>query len=367
GDFPAFALIQGSSVGLWELTIFVGLAILAGLVARLFMMSIMVTTRLAERVKIPVWSKPALAGLMVGCIGLVFPQVLGVGYGTTEAALEGQFPLYLLVVLCLVKILATSISLGFGFAGGVFSPALVIGAMLGGAYGLFVDTALPWLGASPAAYTLVGMAAVAAAVLGAPISTALIIFEMTGDFALTLVVMVAVVVASIITRQFHGGSFFHWQLESRGLDLREGFETTLLRQKTVEDLQVVDFRTVAETAGLAEIRRQLLRAPEGQLYVVNGEGRLTGILTLADLAEAAFDPALDAQVQAKDAMRKGPIVLFPFDTLERALRTFRESGETQLAVVAGKEDHSLVGIVHEGSLLEAYNQALVLVRKEERG
>jgi len=103
-----------------------------------------------------------------------------------------------------MKIIATAVSIGLGFGGGIFSPSLVIGAMIGGAYGVLAGQLLPGITSDPAAYFLVGMGAITAAVLGAPLSTTLVIFEMTGDYALTLAVMVAVVTSSVIAQQFHG-------------------------------------------------------------------------------------------------------------------------------------------------------------------
>ena len=157
--------------------------------------------------------KPAVAGLVVGLCGLAFPQVLGVGYGVTENTLLVNIPLMLLLAIAAAKIFATAISIGWGFGGGVFSPSLVIGALTGGAFGIIFTGLFPEYSSGPAAYTLVGMGAVAAAVLGAPISTTLIIFEMTGDYALMLGVMVAVVISSEITEQVYGRSFFSLQLK----------------------------------------------------------------------------------------------------------------------------------------------------------
>ena len=140
--------------------------------------------------------RPGIAGFLVGLIALVFPQVLGVGY-YANLALQSQFPLYLLVLLIVAKIVATSLSVGGGFGGGVFTPAIMLGAMLGGAYGIVAPACFPTSLSGPAAYTIVGMGGVAAAVMGAPISTTLIVFELTDDYPLTIAVMVAVVLSSL--------------------------------------------------------------------------------------------------------------------------------------------------------------------------
>ncbi|HIN21533.1 MAG TPA: chloride channel protein, partial [Rhodospirillales bacterium] len=228
GDFPAFSLGETYLASFWEFPAFAGLGVAAGITAIGFMKAIELARRFAKDTPVPVWLKPAGTGLMVGLIGLLFPQVMGVGYGVTEQALLVTLPLALLVVLALAKILATALSIGGGFGGGVFSPSLVIGALIGGAYGIIATSIFPDYSSGPAAYTVVGMGAMAAAVLGAPISTTLIVFEMTGDYALTLAVMVAVVIASEITQQFYGRSFFAVQLQQRGIDLKDGFETEIM-------------------------------------------------------------------------------------------------------------------------------------------
>ncbi|MBT7943271.1 MAG: chloride channel protein, partial [Alphaproteobacteria bacterium] len=192
GDFPAFALAETPLASFWEFPVFVVLGLMSGGVAMIFMHSIVLAQRLGQATPLPLWLKPAVAGLVVGLTGLAFPQVMGIGYGVTENALLVNISLAMLLAIAVAKIFATAVSIGWGFGGGVFSPSLVIGALTGGAFGIVVTGLFPEYSSGPAAYTLVGMGAVAAAVLGAPISTTLIIFEMTGDYALMLGVMVAV-------------------------------------------------------------------------------------------------------------------------------------------------------------------------------
>jgi CIC family chloride channel protein len=164
GDFPAFMLDGTILTSFWEMPGFLLLGLVCGLGAIVFMLGIGVATRAAEKMPGPDFLRPAVAGFAVGLIALAFPQVLGVGYGTTEAALAVAFPFWMFVAIGLAKGVATSVCLGFGFAGGVFSPALVLGAMVGAAYGILATAALPELSSGAGAYTLVGMGAFAAAV-----------------------------------------------------------------------------------------------------------------------------------------------------------------------------------------------------------
>ena len=292
---------------------------------------------------------------------------MGTGYGVTEAALAVAFPLSVLVVVGVAKVAATAICLGFGFGGGVFSPSLVIGAMLGGAYGITATLVLPELSSGPGAYTLIGMGAVTAAVLGAPISTTLIIFEMTGDYALTVAMMVAVVIASVTTQQLYGRSFFTAQLERRGVDLKVGVERALLRTLKVSEVMARENDLVTSDVGLPLMRVLLQRSATGALFVVRENGEFLGFITLADLSAVAFDQGVDNLILAGDVVRMGPAVLAAGDDLETALALIRETGETHIAVVEDMDSMILSGCVYERDVLDAYNRALLQTRREERG
>jgi CIC family chloride channel protein len=367
GDFPAFALAETYLSSFWELPAFAGLGVAAGITAILFMKAIELARRVGEDTPLPVWLKPAGAGLMVGLIGLVFPQVMGVGYGVTEQALLVTLPLVLLVVLAVTKILATALSIGWGFGGGVFSPSLVIGALMGGAYGIVATGLFPDFSSGPAAYTVVGMGAMAAAVLGAPISTTLIVFEMTGDYALTLAVMVAVVIASEITQQFYGRSFFAVQLQQRGIDLKGGFEAEIMSAIKVGGILNRDSELVTLDVGLPDLRKMLQSSKTGELFVIRDSGELYGTITLADLSELAFDPAIDDLIRAGDCAQTQPFVLSEDDDLEAALSILAETGKDRLAVVENTESMIFKGCVTQAEIMAAYNKALLESRHEEHG
>jgi CIC family chloride channel protein len=258
GDFPAFILPENWVIAsIWEFPAFALLGLVSAIAAILFMRSIVFTQGVFAKVPGPTWCHPALAGLLVGLIALAYPQVLGVGYESTDAALSELYPLWLLLVLLAVKTAATAISLGGGFGGGVFSPSLFIGAMVGGAYGVIATRAFPEMSSGHGAYTLIGMGAVAGAVLGAPISTILMIFEMTGDYELTIAVMIATVISSTIVQQVHGFSYFHWQLDRRGLSVKEGGEANILSEMKVESLMDRSLPTIPADASLPDVREGL--------------------------------------------------------------------------------------------------------------
>lgn len=368
GDYPAFILPDDWMIAsVWEFPGFALLGLVSAAAAIAFMWSIMFTEDTVAKLPLPSWSRPAFAGLLVGLIALAFPEVLGVGYEATDKALSDLYPLWFLLALIVVKTAATAISLGGGFAGGVFSPSLYVGAMVGGAYGIIATHAFPELSSGHGAYTMIGMGAVAGAVLGAPMSTILMIFEMTTDYELTIGVMVDTVIASVVTQQVHKRSFFTWQLERRGITIRAGHQTGLMRRVKVASVMDPRYASVTPTTPIAKVRRRLQSAPWGELYVLDEDGGLSGVITFADLHEAAFDTSHDAELIADNVARSLPAVLLVSDNLETAVQAFTITGEPHIPVVADRDSMVLRGLVHEHEVMLAYQRALDQARAEERG
>ncbi len=368
GDFPAFILPDAPSItSFWEFPAFAILGCVAAVVAIVFMRMTFLTEDLLDKTPVPRWARPALGGLAIGAIAIAFPQVLGVGYEATDAALSERYLLPLLIALIVLKMAATAISLGCGFGGGVFSPSLFIGAMLGGAYGIIATEAFPHLSSGHGAYTIIGMGAVAGAVLGAPISTILMVFELTNDYAITIAVMIATSISSIITHQYQGQSYFTWQLDRRGLALKGGQDVGLLGAIKARDVMNLTYETVAPETPIATVRLRLQNAPWGELFVTDPDGLLRGVITFSDMHEAAFDTSHDAEWTARDVARLRPTVLAAADDLDAALRAHGASGEVNLPVVDSRETLHLIGVAREPEVALAYQRALDQARAEEHG
>lgn len=366
GNFPAFILPGAQiDVSFWEFPAFALLGLTAAVAALLFMNAILFSGWCFERTRLPSWSRPAIGGLLVGAIALEFPHVLGVGYEATDAALQERYGLALLLALVVAKTAATAITLGAGFGGGVFSPSLFVGAMVGGAFGLVAGSVFPELASTQGAYTIVGMGAVAGAVLGAPISTILIVFEMTGDYALTIALMIATAIASLIVQQLHGHSFFTWQLARRGVIVQGGRDIGLLRDTKVRSLLDAEVTTVAPDAGFEAVRQAFAGARYGELMVVDGKGMLKGLITYGELAAVAFDGKAHEELTAIELARTSPPLLAAEDGLETAIRVFRQTGEAHLPVIDNREDRHLLGLAHEHEVMAAYHRALLQSQPEE--
>lgn len=367
GNETAFHL-SGAHFGSYlEFPAFIGLGILSGLCAIFFCWSILKAQKQTARLKGPAWYKPAIGGFLVGLIALWYPEVLGVGYEATDNALKGQYALSLLFALFVCKFLASVISHGFGFSGGVFSPALVIGAMLGGSYGMIVTSFFPELSSGAQSYSLVGMAAMAAAVLGAPISTTLIIFELTGDYTLTIAVMCGCVVSTLVTHQMGWQSFFLEQLKGRGIDLQSNYSSVVLQQLTVSEILKREGTYLSADASLQNVHKELVRAPGGVVFVVSHDRSLYGAISWENLPEGIFEGELDKLVLAADLADKRPPVLQSKDTLEVAKSVFEETSYQQIPVVSHEAGRAYLGCIDEREVVIAYNEALLRKRRQEQG
>jgi len=313
GDVAAFIVPSYSIASYLEVPAFVLLGIVAAAVAVIFQLTILSTDWFARQVKMPLVARPAVGGLLIGFMAIWFPEILGVGYDTTDAALKGHLAVHVMIVLILVKTMATAIALSSRFGGGVFSPALYLGAMTGGAFGLIAGGVFPEMGSSEGLYAILGMGAVTAAVLGAPISTTVMVFELTGGFELSLALLLTVAIANGINQAILGRSFFQAQLESRGIVLHEGPHRTVMK-----DIRVSDF---------------MWPLKDGDPTVLPGGER---------------ERALQSN-----------------ETLETALRAFDTMGAERLPVVESHDRSKIVGFATQARGLRAFNRALIAASVEE--
>ncbi|WP_299140441.1 chloride channel protein [uncultured Tateyamaria sp.] len=233
GGVTEFMLPEANELVFYqELPAFLLLGLISGLVAVVLMRAIFWTddvgTAIQARTGLPRWLRPAIAGALLGALAIFYPHIIGVGYETTSMALTGQLALNDVMVFVVLKTAAVAITMAGRMGGGVFSPSLMIGALTGLGFGLIATGIFPDVSGSVTLYALAGMGAVAAAVLGAPISTTLIVFELTGDWQTGLAVMVAVSMSTALSSRLVDRSFFLSQLERKGVHLAAGPQAYLL-------------------------------------------------------------------------------------------------------------------------------------------
>jgi CIC family chloride channel protein len=240
GQDPVFGLPEMAAASVWDFPAAALLGVAAAGVAILFNRGTLVLpVRLGqwcERTGFPVWLLPLPGGLLIGLLALFAPEILGVGYEATSNALRSSYTLNQLVLFLVLKTVATIVTLGFRFAGGVFSPSLYLGAMLGSAFGMVLALLLGEQTAGPGFFAVIGMGAVSGAVLGAPLSTTLIVFELTTSYEASVAVLLAVSLATVLTQSALGGSLFQLQVQRKGYDVSGGASRLVLQTIRVRDV-----------------------------------------------------------------------------------------------------------------------------------
>ncbi len=288
GDVTEFVLPVQNALGFYvELPAFLILGLVCGLVAVALMKAIFLAdnigTYVQDRTGLPRYLRPAVAGAILGGLAIWWPHIIGVGYETTSAALTGELLLYEAIVFVILKVIAVAVTMGGRMGGGVFSPSLMVGALTGLAFGIIATAIFPTVSGSGTLYALAGMGAVAAAVLGAPISTTLIVFELTGDWQTGLAVMVAVSLSTALASRLVDRSFFLTQLERRNVHLAAGPQAYLLATFKVSSIM----RAVgADNAAPDDACWELVR--EG-LYL-DGNATLEQAMPIFERGSARFIP-----------------------------------------------------------------------------
>jgi len=356
GNHPAFPIPAqyGFTLRREVVLFYPVLGVLAGLVSALFVRTFFGVEALAKRLRLRPWMLPVLGGLVVGLLVWTSQGVL-VGYGHLSVRLEvfGRMAWTTLALLALGKIVATSLTLGSGGSGGVFTPSLFIGAATGGAYGVLMTQLFPRLGLHPEAYALVGMGAVVGAATQAPITAILIVFEMTNDYAIVLPLMMATVIATVVARHVEPDSLYSGWLRRRGEHLEHGADRDVLAGVRVDDVYDRAAPRIAADATIEHLVEQLGRADRTEYPVVEEDGALLGIVTVAELARAAREaPALGAVLLAADLAGPAECVT-PDDTLLEATRKMGVRGVGSLPVIDA-DTGRLLGMLGRAEVLAAY-------------
>ena len=316
-------------------------------------------TRAWQRLGVPVWARPGIGGFAVGAVLLVLPEMYGESSAALNRALAGRYALTLLLVLCVAKMMATSLTLGMGFVGGVFAPSLFIGGTLGAAFGTLVA---PSYAPAAGVFGVIGMGAVFAGAARAPMTAVLLIIEMTGQHALLVPLMLATVLATFISRFLSRGTLFTEELRRRGEDVEDPMATTLLGRTRASRLMVDPPAVVKATAPLSDVASLMSRRGVSVLPVVrtgeDGIRELLGCVTAAQLAEALLSDESDDATVRSATVADLPLVhdrllgeAEATDVLE-ALTTTRLEALPVVARTAGSSTERLVGWVSQRIVVE---------------
>ena len=333
-----------------DFAFYAGLGIMAALVGVAFIKVLYGLEDFFDRVwKAPEWLRPAAGGILLGLLLLAVPEMYGVGYPVLENAIRGQYVLWFLLVLLGAKLLATSLTIGIGGSGGVFAPSLFLGAMLGAAYGLILHHLAPGVAGPAGAYGLVAMGAVFAGAARAPITAVLIIFELTGEYHIILPLMLAVVLATTVSKLLTGDSIYTLKLRRRGIDITRKRDAGVMASLRVGQAMHPVSSILREDADLDEVAARLSSNGSTGLPVVDSSGEFVGTVTQRDAETALRD---SVSVTAGRLAVHTPI-LHEDQTLEDAIGFLAHHEGSGLPVMR-EQDHEIVGWLSHRDVLAAY-------------
>ncbi|HEX6472788.1 MAG TPA: chloride channel protein [Streptosporangiaceae bacterium] len=310
----------------------------------------------------PEWLRPAAGGLLLGGLLLAMPELYGVGYPVLEHAIDGRYAIGFMLALLVGKILATSTTIGIGGSGGVFAPSLFMGAMLGTAYGAVLHHLGPGVVAAPGAYGLVGMGAVFAGAARAPITAVIIMFELTGEYTIILPLMLAIVLATLVSRMLTSDTIYTLKLRRRGIDLDAHHLTHPLSVQRVRTVMEPIPGTLPDTTPLDRAGRALALSDHGVLPVTDAAGAYRGVVTARAVAEALTghdaepatgrDPRPDQTPATIADLAEIPAPVTADATLAAALHLLINAPGTGLPVLDDSKT-SLIGWITHQSVLAA--------------
>ncbi len=358
-NIPAYTMVNS-----WELVLYLILGVVAACAAYIFTKLLYWSEDVWDGIRFPEYFKPVVGGLILGVIGILsykvdgFPRVFGVGYETITDALTGNLVLGVALVLLLVKVAATIITLGSGGSGGIFAPSLFMGAMLGNVFGQAANYLFPLSTAPAGAYALVGMAAFFSGAARAPITSILILFEMTSDYNIILPLMIATSMSTIVSRLISQETIYTLKLSRRGIHLDQGHDVDIMQQVTVEEIMTTDVETVPLDMTLLDLSTEFLESHHHGFPVVDPEGTLVGIVSIQDL-EREFDTDTIMGKTVKDiATTDGLIVAYPNESMQVTLRRLGTLDIGRMPVVESEGSRKLIGIIHRKDIIGSYNVAI---------
>ncbi len=356
-----------------ELAIYLVLGVGAALVGVLFIRGLHFSENLFESMRIiPDWFRPVIGGLIVGFIGLYSYDLLGVGDGnapwestmSVQNAINGEIPFTALFILIVLKIIATSSSIGSGGSGGVFAPILFLGSMTGLVFGYLAIAIFPE--AHMGAYVLVGAASFFAAVARAPLTAIILIVELTRTYSLIVPVIVAVFTASEVLKLLSRETIYTEKLKRKGVDIIRITSSKLATGVSVGDIMTEEPITVGVNERLGEVRKIFLETHQHGFPVLDDEGRLYGIITLSDIegysensdsAESRAERGISEESPVSAVCTRSLITAFPDETITEVLPRIFDYQLGQVIIVDPEDPKRLLGLLRDRNLIKAWKLA----------
>lgn len=339
----------------------VALGILCALAGIAIMRGVTLTETLFRRIHVPIWARPAIGGLAVGGLALVTPQVLSSGHGALTIGVDTVYAPGVILLLIVMKALASAISLGSGFRGGLFFASLLLGAFIGKLFAAIL-VAAPFIAPVPTVVcAVVGMSALAVAIVGGPLTMAFLALESTGSLPLTIAVVAASLVSALTVRRTFGYSFATWRFHLRGEAIRSAVDVGWVRNLTVGRMMRREVRTVRADTTLAAFRRDFPLGAASRVIAVDETERYAGIV----LVPEAHGETTATRIA--ELLHYGDAVLLPQMTVKEAAAMFEAAEADALAVIDTRESRRVLGLLTEQYALRRYSEELDRRRRELSG
>ncbi|WP_338098786.1 chloride channel protein [Methanolapillus africanus] len=356
-SFPNYVMLNPFK----EIWLFPILGIVAGVVSIFFIKCFYFIRERFTDLKVPVYLKPAIGGLMVGIVGLFYPQVFGLGHTFIVEVVNDpfSFTIGLLLALVVLKTLAFSFTIGSRGAGGSIVPSMFVGAMLGAAFGLVCEQFIPGLTVQPGAYALAGMGAVFAGTSNSTFTAIILLIEMTQDYSMILPFMFACVLSNAIARTANPDSIFTEMLKRKGYTIRGGREVDVMESIVVKDAMRSSVQTVSEDNTIEGLYAVIQSSTHTGFPVVNKGGELTGIITVKDMQDRIKPGNPDNKQFIKEIMTTDVLVAYPFETLDVISDRIVVNDVARLPVVMKSNPKKMVGIITRKDVMNAYNKSVL--------
>ena len=363
GTLPRFEVPHYELVSAWELLPYLVLGLLAGVISLLFVRALFGAQDVFEKLPLPRWLKPAVGMLLVGALGVWWPHVYGNGFETVNLTLRQQIPIVLLLTLVAVKIIASSLTFGSGCAGGLFTPSLMLGALVGGSFGYGVHELFPHVTAEHGAYALVGMGGVLAGMTHAPLTAIMMIFEQTNSYQIVLPLMFVCIVSHVTTRLLKSRSLEQESLCRRGVTLPRGPEGSVMQTLRVAQIMHEEVDAVPRDAPFADVVEWFLRSQRNWLYVVDKQQRFLGAISLHAIKDMLHQTDSLGVVVAADLADDTFGFVTPEDCLADTMDKFYRQNSERLPVVENAATRKLIGWMSKRDLIGIYSQEILRKRQ----
>ncbi len=338
------------------------LGVISALMGIAIMRTVTMTEAAFRRSGVPVWLRPAIGGLVVGLLALVSPAVLSSGHAALRVGIDAPYALSHVALLLLLKALASAVSIGSGFRGGLFYASLFLGALLGKAFAGVIALTTATQAMPEVVYAVVGMSALAVAVVGGPLTMAFLALESTGSLPVTIAVLAASVVSAITVRRTFGYSFATWRFHLRGEAIRSAVDVGWVRNLSVGRMMRRELRRVRADTTLASFRRDFPLGSSATIIAIDERDRYAGMLTISDAHAAAETASRVAEI-----LHQTETVLMPAMSVKEAIAMFETAEADALAVVESRDTMRVIGVLTEQHALRRYSEELDRRRRELSG